>query len=257
MPRERKARERGLLDRLDLLAQARERPLAQRAQHAGIDPLGPARARTELAFEDRPGRGELAERAADLRRADAEPARELDRGERAVRSREAPDQRHERPQLAREERVRQPGRHDDAERVAVFAGVLGRDPTRLARDRDGDRPPVALQLEEPLVHRRIGDRPRFQLVAREVAEPQQKVVGGVDVPRGAIGLEVLELELELGERVRVEELAQLDLTEELAELRRIHGQGLRAAFGEGRVALVDEVADVLEEERRREGRWRA
>ena len=80
---------------------------------------------------------------------------------------------------------------------------------------------------------------------------------GVGVPRGAIGKEVLELELELREGVRVEELAQLDLAEELAELRRVHGQCLRPALGEGRVALVDEVADVLEEERRGERRRRA
>src|SRR5207247_10052143 len=72
----------------------------------------------------------------------------------------------------------------------------------------------------------------------------------------AVRLEVLQLELELRERVLVEELAQLDLAEELAELRRVHGERLRAALGKRGVALVDEVADVREQERRREWRRR-
>src|SRR5207237_5831104 len=101
------------------------------------------------------------------------------------------------------------------------------------------------------------DRARGHLVARQVAEPQEQLVRGIGVPRGTIGQQVLELELELGEGVRVEELAQLDLAEELAELRRVHGEGLRAALGERCVAPVDEVADVLEEGRRGERRWRA
>src|SRR5258708_6502706 len=89
MPREREASERGLLDRLDLLAEARERPLAERAQHAGVDPLHAGRARTELTLEQRAVDRELAERARDESRSDAEAACEIPRGERSVGARAA------------------------------------------------------------------------------------------------------------------------------------------------------------------------
>ena len=236
MPREREASERGLLDRLDLLAQACERALPQRAQHAAVDPLRAARAGAELPLEDRARLRELAKGTADLGGADAETAGELDGGEGSVGAREAPNERDERPGLVPEERIGKPRWHDDGHR---------------------DGATIALQLEQPLIHSSARGRACGKLIAGQIAEPQEQLVRGVRVSSGPIGHELLELELELRQRVRVEELAQLDLAEELAELRRVHGQGLRAAFGEGRVALVDEVADVLEEERRREGRWRA
>ena len=67
-------------------------------------------------------------------------------------------------------------------------------------------------------------------------------------------VEMLQLELRLRERLGVEQLAQLRLAEELAELRLIDGQRLRAALGERRVAVVQEVRDVAEQHRRRERR---
>src|SRR5437660_6264739 len=105
MPRERESGERGLLDRLDLLAQPRERPLAERPQHARVDPLDTAGARAELAFEQRAVDRELAERTRHERGTDAEAVREVQRGERSVGPREAPRDRDERPEVAREERV--------------------------------------------------------------------------------------------------------------------------------------------------------
>ena len=55
---------------------------------------------------------------------------------------------------------------------------------------------------------------RRDLVARQVAETEQQVVDAVGMARRALGREVLELELELGERIGVEQLAQLGLAEE-------------------------------------------
>ena len=76
----------------------------------------------------------------------------------------------------------------------------------------------------------------------------------VGVTRGPLANEMLERELEIGDRVLVEQLAKLDLAEERAELRGIDGEGLRAQLSERRVALVHEVRDVVEEQRRRERR---
>src|SRR5437763_15788242 len=49
LPRGSEARERALVDRLDLLAQHRERSAAQPAEHLGVTPLALAPARSELA----------------------------------------------------------------------------------------------------------------------------------------------------------------------------------------------------------------
>ena len=52
------------------------------------------------------------------------------------------------------------------------------------------------------------------------------------------------------------QLPQLRLAEELAQLGLVHGEGLRAPLGQRRVAVVEVVGDVAEEQRRREGRGR-
>ena len=67
----------------------------------------------------------------------------------------------------------------------------------------------------------------------------------------------LQATLDLEDRLRRQQLAELGLAEELAQLRVIDAERLRAALGERRVAVVDEVRDVREEQRRRERRRRA
>src|SRR6202158_6034272 len=62
VPRRREPGQRPLFDGLDLAAQPRERTLSERAQHAGVDPLRPGSAWTELALDDRASVGELAQR---------------------------------------------------------------------------------------------------------------------------------------------------------------------------------------------------
>ncbi len=63
---------------------------------------------------------------------------------------------------------------------------------------------------------------------------------------------MLELRLDLVDDRRVQQLAKLDVAEQVAQLRLVHEQGLRAAFGQRGIPVVDEVADVAEEKRRRE-----
>src|SRR5439155_16856173 len=95
---------------------------------------------------------------------------------------------------------------------------------------------------------------RDDLVAAVIAEAKQHYMASVGMPRRALPRQVLQLQLELADRVLIEQLAQLDLAEERAELRRIDGQRLRPELGKGRVTLVHEVRDVVEEQRGREGR---
>ena len=72
--------------------------------------------------------------------------------------------------------------------------------------------------------------------------------------RSALGREPLQLELELGDHRRVEQLAQLFGAEELAEQVAVERERGDAAFGEGRVALVHVHRDPTEQQALRERR---
>ncbi len=72
--------------------------------------------------------------------------------------------------------------------------------------------------------------------------------------RLAIGGEELELELELGQGVGIEQLAQLLGAEQLAQQVAIERECLGPAIDERRVTLVHVGRDVVEHERAREGR---
>src|SRR4029079_6001719 len=78
------------------------------------------------------------------------------------------------------------------------------------------------------------------------AEQVMELVGRRRPPVLGQGLEV---QLEVSERVRVEQLAQRLLYEQLAEEVAVEGQRAGAALGHGRVAVVHVGRDVVEQER--------
>ena len=132
-----------------------------------------------------------------------------------MRPRPAREQRAQRVMGRRQRRIRQPRRRRDPDPVPVAAHVLGRDPALLARDPDRDRAPIRDERLEPLPGGALaGTLVRApdaggDLGGREVAEPAQEVVDGIDRAGGAFVRERLEVELEVRQGVRVEELAQL------------------------------------------------
>ena len=90
---------------------------------------------------------------------------------------------------------------------------------------------------------------RLRLVGGEVAERAQHVVQAVGV-RGAGALaDPLEVGLDLLERARVDQLAQLLLAEQLAQQVAVERQRRGAPLGVGRVALVHVGGHVVEQER--------
>ena len=92
---------------------------------------------------------------------------------------------------------------------------------------------------------------RVDLVVAEIAATAEQIVELVGRTRIAG-----ELRLDLGQRLRVEQVAQLLLAEQLAEEVAVERERLRATLGGGRVVLVHVGGDVGEEERRGERRGR-
>src|SRR4029077_17825179 len=86
------------------------------------------------------------------------------------------------------------------------------------------------------------------LLAGQVSETKEHLVDAIGMPRGSLANEVLQRKLEIGHRVLIEELPKLHLAEERTQLRGVDRKGLRAQLREGRVALVHEVRDIVEEE---------
>src|SRR5205823_2505380 len=95
---------------------------------------------------------------------------------------------------------------------------------------------------------------RQRLLVGKIAEPHQQVVRLVDVPRKSLRKQTLQLELDSGDRLRVEQLAQVLAAQQLGEEVAVEGQRLRAPLGQRLVALVHVLGDVREQQRRRERR---
>ena len=130
----------------------------------------------------------------------------------------------------------------DAERVAVAAGVLGRDQPLLAGDPRRQR--AALGEQDRGLRLVV-------LAGAQVAAAAEDVVQLVGIARIAG-----QLPLDLGERIGIDQLAQLLLAEQLAQQVAVERERLRAALGRRRVVLVHVGRDVVEEERAGEGRGR-
>ena len=109
-----------------------------------------------------------------------------------------------------------PGRHR-TERVAVQARVLGGDEALLAADPHGHSAALRLEPVEDPLRRHAPVAARLHLVEREVTERAQDVVGAVRVHRlRALG-QALEVGLDVGQRLGVDQVAQLFLSEEFSQ----------------------------------------
>ena len=239
VPAREEAAERCLLHRLDLAAKRGERRAPQAAQDLGIAPLPLGAAGPELAADELLVALELAQLLLDV---EAEPGRRLGGRERPTPARPARDERTERVGNRLEERVGEARGRDDAERVAIAARILRRRESLLAGDAHADRAPF--RLEDRGVR-------LVELARAQVAAQSQQVVEPLGIVR-----ERPQRRLDLGERGRVDELAQLLLAEQLPQEVAIERQRLRTPLRRRRVVLVHVGRDVVEEKRGREGRRR-
>ena len=148
-----------------------------------------------------------------------------------------------------------PGGTGDAEPVAEPGDVLDRGPALDAGDPDLDHPPrggQALERQSAAVDA-LGAA-RLDLLGGERAEQPEQVGDALGAAGPALGREPLQLGLDLGEHLGVEQLAQLGPAEQLGEQPLVEGERGGAALGDGGVALVDELGDVAEQQAARERR---
>ena len=236
------------LDRLDLLAQPGQGPAPQLAQHLGVAPLRARPGRAELTVEHPPLRGQPLQGVADDGRAEAQPAGHLVGGERAVGAGVAGDQVGQgvRDRLA--EDVGGAGRDGYAEPVAEPPDVLDGGPSLLAGDPDLDDPALVGERGQPAVDLRDLGGPRPDLVGRERPEEPQQVGHALGVVDAAVRREPLELGLDLGQDLGIEQLAQLGPAEQLGQQALVERQRGGPALGDRGVALVDELCDVPEQQ---------
>ncbi len=245
--------QRGPVDRLDLLAQPGQRPPPQLAQDLDVAPLALDPVGPELALHDPALVGQGTERGRGPRRGHVVARRHLGGRERPVGAGEPPHQVDEGRVHRVGEHRGQPHRDRGAQGVAQAAGVLGRRHPVVTPDRRPERPPLGHQAVDP-GRRPVARAAGIQLVERQRTQPPQQVVQLVGVAGPAAVGERLELELEVGQRPRVEQLAQLVGAEQVVEQVAVEGQGRGPALGQRGVALVHVDGDPPEQQRLRERR---
>lgn len=197
----------------------------------------------ELALHHPPVRRQALQGAVRDRRAETEAGGGRGGGERAVRARVPGEKVAQGILDGLRERLGYADRQRCAERVSQPARVLDRRPVVGSRDTDPDGAAGGRQLRGPP---RLG-APLRQFGVGERPEDAQQVGDALDVLDAAVVGAPLEFLLQLGEHVRVEELAQLGLAEQFGEQPRVQRQSGGAPLGERGVALVQELGDVAEQ----------
>ena len=144
------------------------------------------------------------------------------------------------------ERGGQAGWQRDAERVAQAGGIFG---GRVVGAR-GDHPPLPDQLVQPQL--RIFRRAGAQLVEVEWAEIGEQVAEVVGVAGMPSRYQPLELELQLAEHFRIEQLPELFGTEQIAQQVAVERERSGAPLRERRIAFVHVHRDPAEQQRLRE-----
>ena len=260
-------------DRFDLGAQRGQRTAAQQAKHFRVDEFpgaiaapvvaevgpGPTE-RAELALGHPAGTGQSPQRIGDNGDAQSEERSRFLGHEGTAGARIPAEQPTQRIRNRLQQRRRNARRQRRAQRVAEHRRIGRVGPPLHAADPDHDGAPGCPESGQR--GRRIQvDRSGLHLVDRERAENAQQVGDLVRGTSTAILAQPLQVGLCAGQRLRVEQVAQREpvtAAEQFGQQRGIDGESGSPTFGQWRVALVEELGDVTEEqgtrERRRRGR---
>ena len=241
-------------DRLHLTPQSGEGSLPQDAQVLGVAEFPTDPTRAKLALQDAADPRQDPERGLDRGRSDSETPGDVVRPERSVGPGVPSDEIAQRVRHAIQKGLWEPRGGGHTQGVAIAPGVLRRDEPGLFRNGDRGDPPVPVQRANPTVCLLGGIAALPDLSPRQVPQPEEEVVDGIRMPGPPAGVQTLQSRLERRDRVRIEQLAQVRLPEQLAQARRIHGERLRPQLCQRGVPLVDEIPHIAEEERRGKGR---
>ena len=113
------------------------------------------------------------------------------------------------------ERHRQTERHVAAERIAIPGRILGGEMARLTAELHLDCPASADELVDPLPTQAL--TAQIDLGSAEVADLAQHVVQFVGTASTTTIGDALQFELHIGQHARVEQLAQLLGTQQVAQ----------------------------------------
>ena len=161
-----------------------------------------------------------------------------------------------------QERRRDADRRRDPDAVAIARDILDREPAFVAGHPGSDGPSGGCELIEPRPGGRVAAiGPGRHLGGGQVAEPAQEVGDPVERRRPTVVGQRLEAQLEVGQRIGIEQLSQLLLAEQLTEQVAIERQRPGPTLGDRRVAVIHVGGHVVEHqaagERRRSRRFDA
>ena len=239
MPRRQEAAERRGLDRCDLAAQLVERPAAELAQDVRVAELRFGAARQEAAARQLAARHQPLDHGAGAGRRQREPLGRLCREEGPPLAGEAEQQRRQRLVVAA------------AQRGAVSRDVARRRQPSLSRHLDPFGAAGPLELRDPgagIAVCALGD-----LALGQRAEPADEVLELVGVARPAVRHQRLPLAVDRRDDLRLEQLTQIGLPEELGEQPAVERQRLRPPLRHRVVPLVEERDGVGERQGAGEG----
>ena len=166
-------------------------------------------------------------------------------------AREAADQPAQRVRDRLEQRLGDAWWQRRAERIAERRGVRGIGPVLLTADPHPHRPPRALEF----LQRGLGvghGAAQVHLDGGQGTENSEQISDLVDRSGPTVLREPLQLGLGVRDGLRVQQVAQREtvpVAEELREERRVDGEGRRPPLRERRVALVQELRDISEQQR--------
>ncbi len=227
------------VDRCHLLAQRRQRTVAQLAQHLGVAELEAGAAGTELAAHDALARFEFVEHGVDEFARHPEARRRFVAHERAVGARPPAHQLQQPVGRVGEKRLGHADRQRGGEGVAIAAGVFDGDQAFIT----GDAHPQGAAVADEFLRQLVGvgrlDAAQSQLGHRQVADAAQKVVRLVDRADLAVLAQSLQVVLQRLEGVGVEQFTQFLGADQFGQQAPVEGERLRPAFGERRVAVVE------------------
>lgn len=143
------------------------------------------------------------------------------------------------------ERLGHADRQCRAQGVAEPAGVLDGGPAVPPGDPHRDRTAGGRQLPGPgRLRAALGE-----LGVGQRSQQPQDVGDALDVLDPPVVRPPLQLALQLGQHLGVQQLAQLGLAQQLGQQPGVQGEGGGAALGERGVALVQELGDIAEQQR--------